>query len=76
MSLTGALFLTAPTALARLYSRDLDVIAVAATLIRIAGVFQIFGGLQVVGAGILRGLGDTRAPLLICLLGYWLLVSP
>jgi MATE family, multidrug efflux pump len=76
MSLTGALFLTAPSALARLYSRDLEVIAVAATLIRIAGVFQIFDGLQVVGAGILRGLGDTRAPMLICLLGYWLLGIP
>jgi multidrug resistance protein, MATE family len=76
MSLTGALFLLAPTVLARLYSRDPDVIAVAATLIRIAGVFQIFDGLQVVGAGILRGLGDTRAPMLICLLGYWLLGIP
>jgi MATE family multidrug resistance protein len=76
MCLTGALFLTAPKALAQLYSRDLDVIAVAASLIRIAGVFQIFDGLQVVGAGILRGLGDTRAPMLICLLGYWLLGIP
>jgi MATE family multidrug resistance protein len=76
MSLTGAVFLTAPMALARLYSRDLDVIVVAATLIRIAGVFQIFDGLQVVGAGILRGLGDTRAPMLICLFGYWLLGIP
>jgi MATE family, multidrug efflux pump len=76
MSLTGALFLAGPAALARLYSRDLDVIAVAAVLIRIAGVFQIFDGLQVVGAGILRGLGDTRAPMLICLLGYWLLGIP
>jgi MATE family multidrug resistance protein len=76
MSVTGTLFLTAPTALARFYTRDPDVIAVAATLIRIAGVFQIFDGLQVVGAGILRGLGDTRAPMLICLLGYWVLGIP
>jgi MATE family multidrug resistance protein len=76
MSVTGAVFLIAPAALARLYTRDLDVIAVAVLLIRIAGVFQIFDGLQVVGAGILRGLGDTRAPMLICLLGYWLLGIP
>ncbi|HEY0351584.1 MAG TPA: MATE family efflux transporter, partial [Gemmatimonadales bacterium] len=76
MSLTGALFLIIPADLARLYTRDFEVIAVAATLIRIAGVFQIFDGLQVVGAGILRGLGDTRAPMLICLLGYWLLGIP
>ena len=76
MSLTGAMFLTMPGALARLYTRDPAVIAVAVILIRIAGVFQIFDGLQVVGAGILRGLGDTRAPMLICLLGYWLLGIP
>ncbi len=76
MSLTAAAFLTGPGALARLYTRDPDVIAVAVMLIRIAGVFQVFDGLQVVGAGILRGLGDTRAPMLICLLGYWLLGIP
>jgi MATE family multidrug resistance protein len=76
MSLTAAAFLTGPGALARLYTRDPEVIAVAVMLIRIAGVFQVFDGLQVVGAGILRGLGDTRAPMLICLLGYWLLGIP
>jgi MATE family multidrug resistance protein len=76
MTLTGAVFLALPVALARLYTRDLDVIAVAVLLIRIAGVFQIFDGLQVVAAGILRGLGDTRAPMLVCLLGYWLLGIP
>jgi MATE family multidrug resistance protein len=62
--------------LARLYTRDVEVIAVAIVLLRIAGVFQVFDGLQVVAAGILRGLGDTRAPMLICLLGYWLLGIP
>jgi MATE family multidrug resistance protein len=76
MALTGAVFLALPVPLARLYTRDLDVIAVAVLLIRIAGVFQIFDGLQVVAAGILRGLGDTRAPMLVCLLGYWLLGIP
>jgi MATE family multidrug resistance protein len=76
MSLTGAAFLTVPGALAQLYTRDPAVIAVAVILIRIAGVFQVFDGLQVVGAGILRGLGDTRAPMLICLIGYWLLGIP
>ena len=76
MSFTAAAFLMGPGALARLYTRDPDVIAVAVMLIRIAGVFQVFDGLQVVGAGILRGLGDTRAPMLTCLLGYWLLGIP
>jgi MATE family multidrug resistance protein len=76
MSITGITFLSLPEPLAWLYTRDLDVIAVAATLIPIAGVFQVFDGLQVVASGVLRGLGDTRAPMLANLLGYWVLGIP
>ena len=76
MAMTGAIFLSLPEALARLYSRDLGVIGVASTLIPIAGVFQIFDGIQVVASGVLRGLGDTRAPMVANLLGYWLVGIP
>jgi MATE family, multidrug efflux pump len=76
MSTTAAVFLGFPEPLARLYSRELDVIAIAAALIPIAGVFQVFDGLQVVAAGVLRGAGDTRGPMLINLLGYWVLGLP
>jgi len=76
MSVTAALFLTLPIPLARWYSREPDVVSVAATLIPIAGVFQVFDGLQVVSAGVLRGAGDTRAPMVINLLGYWGLGLP
>jgi multidrug resistance protein, MATE family len=76
MATTAALFLLLPEPLARLYSRDVEVIAIAAALIPIAGVFQVFDGLQVVAAGVLRGVGDTRGPMLINLLGYWVLGLP
>jgi MATE family multidrug resistance protein len=76
MAMTGAIFLSLPEPLARLYSRDLGVIVVAASLIPIAGVFQIFDGVQVVASGVLRGLGDTRAPMVANLLGYWLVGIP
>ena len=76
MSLTGAVFLSIPEQLARLYSQDLEVIAVAALLIPIAGVFQVFDGVQVVAGGVLRGLGDTRAPMIANLLGYWVVGIP
>jgi len=76
MAVTGAIFLSLPEPLARLYSRDLGVIGVAAMLIPIAGVFQIFDGIQVVASGVLRGLGDTRAPMVANLLGYWLVGIP
>lgn len=73
---SGALFLTAPGALAGIYSPDPPVIALAASLIVLAGCFAVFDGLQAVAIGILRGIGDTRAPAILSLLGYWLLGLP
>lgn len=76
MTTTAALFLLAPRALAALFTTDAPLVALAASLIPIAGVFQIFDGLQAVGAGVLRGLGDTRVPLMAMLSGYWLIGVP
>jgi MATE family multidrug resistance protein len=45
-------------------------------LIPLAGVFQVFDGIQVTSIGILRGLGDTRAPMITAIAGYWLLGLP
>ena len=47
------------------------VIGLAVTFLAVAAIFQIFDGAQVVGAGMLRGLHDTRVPMLFALLGYW-----
>jgi len=76
MVLTALLFLTLPRALALAYTSNSGVVALAATLIPIAGVFQVFDGLQIVSSGALRGLGDTRVPMLINLLGFWLVGIP
>jgi MATE family multidrug resistance protein len=76
MAVAGAIFLSLPEQLASLYSRDIEVISVAAMLIPIAGVFQVFDGTQVVAGGVLRGLGDTRAPMIANLIGYWLIAIP
>jgi MATE family multidrug resistance protein len=76
MALTAVLFLGVPRELAYAYTPDHEVVGLAATLIPIAGVFQVFDGLQIVASGSLRGLGDTRAPMLINLLGFWLIGMP
>ena len=76
MGLCGATFLLAPGALARLYTADPAVAALAATLIPIAGFFQVFDGLQVVSIGVMRGLGDTRTPMIVNVLGFWFLGVP
>jgi MATE family multidrug resistance protein len=76
MSLTAILFLSAPGPLARLYTEQTEIVALAVTLIPLAGVFQVFDGLQAVGGGILRGLGETRVAMLVNLFGYWFLGLP
>jgi MATE family multidrug resistance protein len=43
----------------------------APKLLRVAGVFQIADGTQVTAAGALRGLRDTRLPMILAALGYW-----
>jgi MATE family multidrug resistance protein len=69
-------FLLLPGALARSYTGDAAVVLLAATLIPIAGVFQVFDGVQAVAAGVLRGIGDTHAPAVINVVGFWLIGLP
>jgi len=76
MALTSIVFLLIPTQLAELYTNDVATIALAAALLPVAGVFQLFDGTQAVTAGILRGAGDTRVPMLINLGGFWLFGIP
>jgi MATE family multidrug resistance protein len=69
-------FLVFPRQIARAYTDDPRVIALAATLLFIAAVFQLFDGLQTVATGALRGLGNTRTPMVWNLLGYWVIGLP
>lgn len=50
---------------------DPEVAALAVTLLGVAAVFQLFDGTQAATGGALRGLKDTRAPMLIGALAYW-----
>ena len=76
MSVTAVLFIAFPEFFAGAYTRDSAVLAMAALLLPIAGVFQVFDGLQVVSIGLLRGLGDTRVPMLVNVVGFWCLGMP
>jgi MATE family multidrug resistance protein len=76
MAASALVMLTFPRFLAGIYTPDVGVAALAASLIPIAGVFQVFDGIQVVSVGILRGVGDTRAPMVVNLLGFWLVGLP
>ena len=50
-----------------------NVIALGVSFLGVAAIFQIVDGAQVVGAGILRGLHDTRVPMIFTFIGYWLI---
>jgi MATE family multidrug resistance protein len=47
------------------------VLAYAAPLIVVAGLFQLVDGLQAIASGLLRGLKDARVPMIIALIAYW-----
>ena len=47
------------------------VIELGVSFLLIAAIFQVFDGAQVVGAGVLRGLHDTRVPMIFTFIGYW-----
>lgn len=76
MVLTGLAFLAVPELLARVFTDDRAVIGLAALLLPIAGWFAVFDGIQCVAGGILRGIADTRWPMVLALIGYWGLGLP
>lgn len=76
MLIGGGLFIAVPSFLARLYTSDPGAMAVAVLLLPLAGLFAVFDGVQAVGLGVLRGLGDTKVPMIINLVGYWALGLP
>lgn len=76
MSVTGVTFAAAPHFILGLYGADDALIAAATPLLYCGAAFQVFDGAQAVLTGALRGLGSTRRPLLINVLGHWLIGLP
>jgi MATE family multidrug resistance protein len=66
---------TIPHRLVTLFLADVpqnaEVIALAVSFLKVAAAFQLVDGAQVIGAGMLRGLHDTRWPLVFAIVGYW-----
>jgi multidrug resistance protein, MATE family len=76
MGIAGLALWIMPRLIVRSFVADAAVIAQGAILLRIAAFFELFDGLQVVATGALRGLGDTRNPMLAHLVGYWFIGLP
>lgn len=65
-----------PTAIVRIYTDDPEVVQRAVGLLYLAAVFQLSDGLQVSAAGALRGIKDTRVPMLMTVVAYWVIGLP
>ena len=76
MAAAAIVFLVLPRALIGAFTSDEGVIAAGVSLLAVAAVFQLFDGLQGVTTGVLRGLGDTRMPMLWNLAGHWFIGLP
>jgi MATE family multidrug resistance protein len=71
MGVSGLSFALFPRAISRLVTNQENVIAVALPLMLVAAVFQLSDGIQAVGAGVLRGAGDTKWAFYANLFGHW-----
>ena len=71
MATTALLFLLLPRLLIGVFSRDPDVIRTGTWLLGVGAVFAVFDGVQVIATGALRGLGETRRPMIWNLVGHW-----
>ncbi|MCA1649547.1 MAG: MATE family efflux transporter [Acidobacteria bacterium] len=76
MACAAAAFLLMPRMLIGAFTTDPGVLATGVALLFVAAVFQLFDGLQGVATGVLRGLGDTRTPMLWNLAGHWAIGLP
>jgi MATE family multidrug resistance protein len=76
MSIAALCFWLAPGALARMLTDQQEVISIAVPLLAVCAVFQLSDGIQGVGAGVLRGAGDTRFAFLANLLGHYAVGLP
>jgi MATE family multidrug resistance protein len=76
MVASGVLFVLAPEWLIGLFTTDAGVLRVGTALLLLAALFQLFDGVQGVITGTLRGLGDTRTPMIANLGAHWLLGLP
>jgi MATE family multidrug resistance protein len=76
MGLSAAAFVVLRHALPRVWTDDPAVLALSASILPIVAAFQVFDGMQVVGGGILRGMGRTWPAAVFNFLAYFVLALP
>jgi len=75
-SLMGIAFLLWRAPMLRAFTQDAGVIDIGVGLLVIAAAFQLVDGTQAVATGVLRGIGETRMPMYMNVIGHWMLGLP
>jgi MATE family multidrug resistance protein len=76
MSLAAVAFVVMPLPILHVYTYNAEILRNGLPILALAAAFQVFDGAQAVATGALRGLGETRLPMLATLGGYWLFGLP
>ena len=76
MTVSAIMMMSIPTLLVSIYTQDIRLTEVAVGLLFFAAIFQFSDGLQVASAGCLRGVKDTKIPMIITAIAYWLIGFP
>ena len=76
MVVFGSIFIIWQDFLPTLYVDNVNVIQMAASLLVVAGFFQVSDGVQAVGLGVLRGLSDVKVPTYVTIISYWIVAIP
>lgn len=76
MTALGLVLFLFPVPMLSMFTTDARVVRIGTTLLAIAAAFQLFDGTQAVATGVLRGLGDTQTPMVMNVIGHWVLGLP
>ena len=76
MLFTAGLYVVMPRQLLGIFTQDESVLRVGTTVLWVYGALQLFDAWQVVATGALRGLGDTRTPMILNFVGHWIIGLP
>jgi MATE family multidrug resistance protein len=76
MTFSAAFLLVFRDAVVGLYTNDTSVTSIAISLLLMAAIFQVADGVQIGAAGALRGYKDTRVPMVINIIAFWVFAFP
>ena len=76
MAIIGMVLFVWPATLISAFTTDRRIIDIGVGLLAIAAAFQLFDGTQAVATGVLRGIGETRMPMIVNVIGHWVFGLP